>query len=201
MRLRMKGGALLSRPSSTGLQEEDIPMEYIGHPLIVTYEELGHMTALDPDERMRDELLLDSAHRAVEGYLDRVLTRRAVSQRTETEDGVIPLYHYPVVSVDSVTDAETGAQVMTAGFGKMPGSDLYCVFAGPGAPRVTDVTYVAGYAPGELPAVFAEAVVKTFLYKRNAFGRLEAGEASHVPEDAVSDEVKAMLGPYRRKTW
>lgn len=176
-------------------------MKYIEHPLVVTYEDLEKVTTLDPNQRMRDELLLNSAHRAVEKYIGNVLTRRIVTQRTEADRGVITLYYYPVVSVTSVTDAGTNEAVGNTTLSKVPDTEEYCVKLDSMKTGFVDVTYVAGYAPEDLPGVFAEAVIKTFLYKRNTFRQLEAGEEAADPEDVISDEVKSMLDPYRRKTW
>jgi len=177
-------------------------MEYVNHPLMLDYDELKNYTSLDPENRFTDELLLNSAHLTIERYLDRYLTKRLVYETIRPEGRLLETYHYPVTEVITVhvegseTDSDVKAKVASE-YG-----DGRHIMLESEQSELCNVEYTAGYDSGSAPSVLKEAVLKTYLLKKRNLHAV-SNTPDDDPEDItemMSDEVKQMLQPFRRKT-
>lgn len=175
-------------------------MKYIKHEMALDYDSLAELTTLVPEERFRDEMLLNSAHLTVERDLDRVLSKKEFTEEVHAENGIIHVRQFPLLEVKSVKIMGMTEELAVKSFYGFNGAIFTEEYIGN---CDCIVTYIAGYTEETLPDVLKEAILKTFLYKKNNLSALESadGDSDESITMMMSGEVKEMLEPYRRKTF
>ena len=175
-------------------------MKYIKHEMALDYDSLAEFTTLVPEERFRDEMLLNSAHLTIERYTDRVLSKKEFTEEVRAEMGLIRVRQIPLFEVKSVKIKGMAQELPVKSFYGFNGTIFTEEYIGN---NECIVTYTAGYTEETLPAALREAVVKTFLYKKKKLSELESADSDsdELVTQMMSGKVKEMLEPYRRKTF
>ena len=175
-------------------------MKYIKHEMALDYDSLAELTELVPEERFRDEMLLNSAHLTIERYTGRVLSKKEFTEEVRAENGIIFVRQLPLLEVKSVKITGMTKEFPVKSFYGFNGTIFPEEYIGN---CECIVTYIAGYTGETLPATLNEAVVKTFLYKKKKLSELESADndSDELVTQMMSGEVKEMLEPYRRKTF
>jgi hypothetical protein len=175
-------------------------MKYFKHEMALDYDSLAELTALVPEERFRDEMLLNSAHLTIERYTGRILSKKEFTEEVRAETGLIRVRQIPLLEVKSVKIKGMVQELPVKSFYDFNGTIFTEEYIGN---NECVVMYTAGYTEETLPDTLREAVVKTFLYKKKKFAELESADSDSDEQitQMMSGEVKEMLEPYRRKTF
>ena len=172
---------------------------YVRHNLFLPYETLKAILNLDEKTRAIDEMLLNSAHIAIEHFTGRILSLRKISEDVTAENGAVVPHEIPVKSVTSLIDTKTLENIELSEITIL--ENLINIGSHDHDSHVCRLSYVAGYESNDGPAELTEAVLKTFLQKRHLLHReitesLEFSSLSSAAE--LNDEVKMLLAKYRR---
>lgn len=127
----------------------------------------SHLRVTDASEDALIESYIAAAREWVENYTGHILVQRQMVQTFDRFTAYLQLHQRPVVTVDSIayTDSNGAAQTI-ASFEVMDGRYPLRIYPAYNnwwpsfrANTLVEVTYTAGYAPGEEPQVLIQAML------------------------------------------